>query len=183
VLGLLNDLFKNMKLEQPSLKQSLLFALLAGTVLSIFHYNFIGPSQFDTLPTIYRIADPNYLVNDLFTNSAAKYSEDIYFAKFILLLSKLAPIPIAFFILTLLSNMAIAVVTFFTATYLFKGNNWIGVIAIALVLTMDTMKLGYSGLIGLSDFIHSLSSSYLPWWLSIRRGLVNRSDLAFSHLF
>ena len=144
-----------MKLEQPSLKQSLLFALLAGTLFSIFRYNFIGLSQFDTLPTIYRMADPNYLVNDLFTNSAAKYSEDAYFAKFILLLAKVVPIPIVFFILTVLSNMAIAMVSFFTARHLFKGNNWIGVIAVALVLTMETMKLGYSGLVVRSDLIPS----------------------------
>jgi hypothetical protein len=144
-----------MKLEQPSLKQSLFFVLLAGTLFSIFRYNFIGLSQFDTLPTIYRMADPNYLVNDLFTNSAAKYSEDVFFAKFILLLAKVVPIPIVFFILTVLSNIGVAVVTFFTARYLFKGNNWIGVIAVALVLTMDTMKLGYSGLVVRSDLIPS----------------------------
>ena len=144
-----------MKLEQPSLNQSLIFALLAGTLFSIFRYNFIGLSQFDTLPTIYRMADPGYLVNDLFTNSAAKYSEDVYFAKFILLLAKLVPIPIVFFILTVLSNMAIAVVSFLTARHLFKGNNLIGVIAVVLVLTMDTMKLGYSGLVVRSDLIPS----------------------------
>ena len=133
----------------------MLFAVLAALCFSIFQYSCFGVNQFDTLPVIQRMADPGYLSNDLFTNSSAQFSEDYYFAKIILTLSKVISMPYVLFILTILTNVGMAIITLLAARHLFGNNGWIGIIAVALLLTMDTMKLGYSGMVVRSDLIPS----------------------------
>lgn len=111
--------------------------------MTLYDYYFMGHMQHEMLPVIYRIMDPDYLSNDLFTNGSELFNEDYWFSKFIIALSNFASLPVVFFTLNIVANIASALAAFFTARYFLKGNNVAGVLAVILVLCVMTMRLGY----------------------------------------
>jgi len=130
-------------MNRISIRDGVLFSTLAAVAMTLYDYYFMGHMQHEMLPVIYRIMDPEYLNNDLFTNGSELFNEDYWFSKFIIALSNLASLPVVFFALNIVANIASALAAFFTARYLFKDNNVAGILAVVLVLCVMTMRLGY----------------------------------------
>lgn len=132
-----------LSIHNISVREGVLFSTLAAVAMTLYDYYFMGHMQHEMLPVIYRIMDPEYLSNDLFTNGSALFNEDYWFSKFIIFLSQWSSLPVVFFGLNILANIASTLAAFFTARYLFKNNNLAGILAVVLVLCVMTMRLGY----------------------------------------
>ncbi|MEQ8910241.1 MAG: DUF6798 domain-containing protein [Vicingaceae bacterium] len=125
-----------------SLNRSVGFLILIGILISFYKYYYFGGMQIDMLPIIYRNLDPNFLTNDFYTNVSAIFNEDFIFAKIVGWFTQFASLPIVFFSFTLLSNVGIALVSFFTARDLSQKNNLSGLIAAILAITLSTFQWG-----------------------------------------
>lgn len=125
-----------------SLNKSVGFVVLIGVLISFYKYYYFGGIQIDMLPIIYRNLDSNFLPNDFYTNVSEAFNEDFIFAKIVGWFTHFVSLPMVFFSVTLLSNVGIALVSFFTARDLSKKNNLSGLIAAILAITISTFQWG-----------------------------------------
>ena len=116
-------------------------SVFLGIIVTLFNYSFGNNDHIEQLPIIYRTLDADYLTNDFFVNSNAGFSPRYYYSKFVGFLGFLIGIPLFFFIGTLLSNIAVSILTYLCAKTLFK-NELTGIIASAMVMVMPTIALG-----------------------------------------
>ncbi len=123
-------------------RHSFSFLLLIGTLVSCYNYQFVSMWQIDMLPMIYREVNPQYLTNDFFTNSSQLFNEDFVFASFIGFLATIIGIPLVVFLLTLSSNIGIAVAAYLSAKDLSKGSKAMGLWAAVLFLSIRTFQWG-----------------------------------------
>ena len=108
------------KIETPrTLATILLFALLAGSVLTAASYQFGLGNQVEQLPLILRAADSHWLSRDFFTNAASIFGPRSYYAQALAFASRFAPLPLLFLLLTLLCNVLVIGLTALTAYALF----------------------------------------------------------------
>jgi hypothetical protein len=112
-----------------------------GVVTTLFNYSFGDNDHIEQLPIIYRTLDPNYLTNDFFVNSTAGFSPRYYYAQFVAFFGSFLSIPLFFFIGTLMSNVAISILTFRNAMLLL-GNQRTAITAALSVMVFPTLHLG-----------------------------------------
>jgi hypothetical protein len=130
-----------------SLLAILCFSLSIGLASTLWGYRFGDGNQVEQLPIVLRAIDPSYLTNDFFTNVTADYGPRTIFAEGVAFCARLAPVSTVYLVLTILGNVAIALVTILFARDLFAGSDLAGLIAGSAVMTLKTFWLGYSNTI------------------------------------
>jgi|GEM_PF-2805001 len=121
---------------------ALSFVFLIALLTTLFDYQFVSLVQIDMLPMIYRAADPNFLLNDFFTNSSQLFNEDFIFAKLIGGLGKVFGIPSVVFSLTMIANIGISITAYFTVRDLSQDNRLSGMFAALLIMSLQTFQWG-----------------------------------------
>lgn len=124
------------------LKSGIAFAVFMGVLATLFKYYYFGLVNIDMFPVVMREIDPDFLPNDHYTNGLQAYSEDFVFAKIVASITAVFSLPITLFTLTGLSNIGIAVVTFFTCRDLANRNNLAGMMGALLIVTTATFQWG-----------------------------------------
>jgi hypothetical protein len=119
----------------------LVVSIFLGVLTTLLHYSFGNNDHIEQLPIIYRTLDPNYLTNDFFVNSNAGFSPRYYYAQVVSFFGSFMGIPLFFLIGTLLSNIAISVLTYINATLLLK-NQKTAILTAACVMLFPTLHLG-----------------------------------------
>ena len=122
-----------------------LLSILFGGITTVFRYDGYGISdQIEQLPIILRLLDVSYLPHDFFVNASAEFGPRWYFSHGIAALAGTADrLPALFWVLTLLANGSISVISFFFARSLFHKSNLAGSLAAALVMSVPAFGLGY----------------------------------------
>ncbi|MBI9036476.1 MAG: hypothetical protein JEZ03_18620, partial [Bacteroidales bacterium] len=120
------------------------FCVITGVITSIWKYSYGIGNHIEQLPIIMRAIDNTFLINDFFTNANSVFGPRLYYAEFIAQLTNFANLHEVFLILTIISNILIAVVTAFFARELFGGNNLTAFAAAGAVMFMKTFWLGSS---------------------------------------
>lgn len=118
------------------------FCLIAGGLAALWGYTYGTGDQVEQLPIILRAINPNFLANDFFTNASSAFGPRTFYAYFIALLARLAPLTSVMFALTAISNAFIAWVSAQAALRLFDGSPRAALLAAGLVLTARTFWLG-----------------------------------------
>lgn len=121
----------------------LLIVLIAVAVTLIHYIDFGTRDQIAELPIVMRAMDPDFLVNDFYTNAASGYGPRYLYARLLAAVADRATLPVIAFLLTLLINISVAGLTFYVARHLFDGSVLAGLLAVAAVMTVTTFKLGY----------------------------------------
>ena len=135
------------RLGHPELttRRLIAFALLAAllaTLLTDYRYAEVGFEEFD--PIVRRAIDPSFLANDFFTNVSEEFGPRFYSTRLIAAVSTPGSLPAFYFGLTLLINVAIAIVTGLLGRELFKSNV-AGLVGVALVMGATSFQLGGAG--------------------------------------
>lgn len=95
------------------------------------------------LPLLYRVDNPNYLINDFFLNANQnQYDPRYFYSLFLLFFLKFIPIAPLFFILTFICNALIGIASFRISNYFSNSDKGSGLIAVILVLSVSTVSLG-----------------------------------------
>jgi len=129
-------------LKKVSFRNAIYFVIFVGSIATLHNYYFFSSTQIDQWPMVYREIDPNFLINDFFTNASATFNEDFIFAKVLAWFSNLMPLYYAVFVLTLISNIGIGITSFLMARDFSGKNNTTGMLAAVLVLTLSTFQWG-----------------------------------------
>jgi hypothetical protein len=132
----------------PRFNIYLISAILFGIITTIKTYSGYGVgNHIEQLPLILRSLDSNYLLNDFFVNEGIK---SIARQNYISLISAIAGskenLPVTFFLLTLISNISISVITFLSGYKVFNNSNLTGLVASAFVMSIYTFSLGRFGI-------------------------------------
>ena len=134
----------------------ILFAVFIGTLATVLKgYAYGFSDQYEHLPILFRQLDSSYLNNDFFVNSSTDFGPRFYYARIIAALGSFCPLPTLFLLLTWLSNVLVAFVTYLAARDLFSGSNLTAMIACSMIMTLSSFSLGKLG-VG-----HQLFSNYL----------------------
>ena len=152
----------------------LLYSIFLGIISTLFHYEFGTSDQIEQLPIIYRFLDDGFLTNDFFVNSNSNYSPRYFYVAFISFLANLIELPLLFFIITLLTNCLLSIVTFKTADLLFK-NKKVNLLSVILVLTIKTVAIGsvaeiYNSFLVPSGFVFPIL--LLSFYFLLKRKLI-----------
>lgn len=118
----------------------LVMSVVTGAIASLFSYGYGNEEQ---LPKIFRELNPAYLSNDFYVNASDWFGPRFYYVKLMALLSKVAPLPVVFFVLLFAANSLMAFVTCLFARYLFAGSTFAGLVSCAAVMSVKTFYLGY----------------------------------------
>ena len=166
------------KIQFPgTTKNYVLLSVLFGILTTILTYTGYGISNHvEQLPIILRSLDRTFLVNDFFTNAATHSIARLYYARFIAMLAGSGSnLPAVFLILTLCSNIAISLISFFFARDLFHNSPLAGICASALVMSVSTFRLGWHAIIfsgTLTPTTIAIPFALAAIWLSTRGKLV-----------
>jgi hypothetical protein len=125
----------------------LLFCISAGLLATLWGYNYSAGNAEEQLPFIFRALDPTFLNNDFFTNTFDLYGPRTFFSEFIAFFARAMPLAAVLFLLTLVSNIAIAFLSAKVSNYFFPRSRFSMYLAAAGVLTLKTFWLGYSNII------------------------------------
>lgn len=139
------------------LSRYLLLCVIIASIFTFFTYRGLGyGNQKEHLPIIMRAMDPDFLANDFFTNASDGAIARSFYANVIGFLAGTEQnLPITFILLTLCTNIALTIVSFFFGRYLFLNSSPKGLLAAVLVMSISTFKLG-----GGSHFL--LTKSLIP---------------------
>ena len=107
----------------------LLYLCLIGIVFSLAGYSFGTNNQIEQLPLIMRAVDSGFLLNDFFVNANVEFGPRFYYAHFMALLTHLISIPWLYFILTCLTNISVALITYHVAYRLFRKSRLSGILS------------------------------------------------------
>jgi len=124
-------------------KAIVLTVLFAVVSTAMFYFRFGSRSQVSELPIIQRFEDPGYLENDFYVNAASDYGPRYFYAKFVAAVSTKKSLPYICYLLTLLINIFTGIVTFYFAFDIFDRSILAGLLAVGLVLSVETFLLGY----------------------------------------
>ncbi len=133
----------------------LILAALFGTITTVFTYTaYAGGNHIELIPILTRALDPTYLKNDFFTNATDGNISRLFYTKLVTTAARTEQNLLAIsFILTLLSNIAISVVTFLFAQDLFLDSNMAGIYAAALAMSVTSFALGWRATIFFNSLI------------------------------
>jgi hypothetical protein len=155
-----------------TLKRLLFFATLSGVVATLVGNYVYGENAFvEIIPMVRAVMDPTYLPGDMVAEAARSFGPRFYSVHLIAALATPTTLPVVLFILTVLVNVAIAVVVALFARDLFKSNV-AGVLAAAFAMSVTTFTLGASPTL----FTPQVVSDRLAWplgvlavWAAMRR--------------
>jgi len=162
---------RNSKLERAQRRAVILCVVLACLSTCLLYHDFGTEDQKSELPLILRAIDPGYLPNDFYTNSASEYHPRYFYAKFISLISNETSLPWVVFILTLLVNITISLVTYAMAMDFFGDCPATGLLASGLVMSVHLFRLGYHEHIVARQLLSStLAFAFiaLSFWMAFR---------------
>ncbi|MFZ0493702.1 MAG: DUF6798 domain-containing protein [Acidimicrobiia bacterium] len=141
----------------------MLFATLAGVVATLVGNYVYGENAFlEIIPMVRAVMDPSYLPGDMVAEAARSFGPRFYSVHLIAALATPATLPVVLFILTVVTNVAIAVVVALFARDLFKSNV-AGMVAAAFAMSVSTFDLGSSP----SLFTSQVVSDRLAWPLGV----------------
>jgi hypothetical protein len=84
-----------------------LFLALLGLMATVLGYRFGFGNQIEQLPLVMRALDASYLTNDFYVESASGFGPRFYYVHLVAGLARVAPLPVVFFGLTLVVNLAL----------------------------------------------------------------------------
>ena len=150
----------------------ILLVFLAAVSTFLNYRGFGRENQIAEFPILYRVMDSNYLPNDFYTNRASEFGPRYLYAKFTAFIANEDSLPLIAFLLTLLINAAVVLITFFFARDIFRGSILAGLLAALLVMTVKTFALGYWPHIYVRQLLSgSLAVPFIfaSFWAAIRR--------------
>lgn len=141
----------------------MLFATLAGVVATLVGNYVYGENAFlEIIPMVRAVMDPNYLPGDMVAEAARSFGPRFYSTHLIAALATPGSLPVVLFILTILTNVAIAVAVMLFARSLLKSNI-AGLIATVFAMSVATFNLGAWP----SLFTSQIISDRLAWPLGV----------------
>ena len=149
----------------------LFYAILIGSMATIWGYRYGDGNQIEQLPIVMRAIDPSFLINDFFTNATQAFGPRTFFAAFVAFITRLVSephglltpatfqvaLPAVYLGLTVLGNIGIAFVTARVGRDLFDGSDLAGLISAAAVMTLKTFWVSAPSTL-VSAFSHASSS-------------------------
>ncbi len=156
-----------------------IIAIIFGIFSTITKYRGFGlEDHIEQLPLILRAMDPAFLKNDFFLNaSSASIARDVYSGLMAVLAVKPVNLPILFLFLTMMANIAIALVTYSLAKTIFNRSDRAGILAAALAMSVPTFDFGWSTIIYRTILVPT--TLVIPFLLGAIYALVN-NDLFLS---
>ncbi len=148
------------------------FSIFAGILATgTLGYHFGLSNHIELLPPVLRILDPQYCLGDFAVNASAGYGHRFFFSHLCALLARGLPLSAVLLLLTLVQNIGVALVTGFAARDLHGRRTAAPLVAILLVLTLDSIQLGGAGFLrqpyGLPGTLVT-STALLALWQGIR---------------
>ncbi len=141
----------------------MLFATLAGVVATLVGNYVYGENAFlEIIPMVRAVMDPSYLPGDLVAEAARSFSPRFYSIHLIAALATPGTLPVVLFLLTIVANVATAVVVTLFARDLFKSNV-AGVVATVFAMSVVTFSLGATSHV----FASQVNSDRLAWPLGV----------------
>lgn len=124
----------------------LVTVILFGILITVVKYQGFGVAdQVEQLPLIYRAIDSNYLTNDFFVNSASVSVTRFWYSQLLAALAGTKTnLPLVFFLVTMVVNVAISVITYLFASKLFNGSAISGLYASAATMLSVTFAQGWN---------------------------------------
>lgn len=120
----------------------IIFCIIAGIFSVLIHgYSFGVGNQIDQLPLVMRAMDSSFAKNDFVVNTDSVFGPRFFYVHFLATLGKLFPLWSVFLALTLVSNIAVAVISGFFTRKLF-GSELAGVFAAVAVLSLSSVQIG-----------------------------------------
>ncbi|MEZ5918003.1 MAG: DUF6798 domain-containing protein [Parvularculaceae bacterium] len=132
-------------------RRDLLFLALIA-VLPLLGYQFGLGNQVEQFSIIRRLLDPAFLPADFYVNSASGFGPRYYYALFLSGLTRLAPFPLVILFFTVLTNFALATITFDAARRHLHATRRGAAIAALLVIVNSSFSLGLAGFIRFESF-------------------------------
>lgn len=124
------------------ISSDLVFAVLLALVSATLNYRFGVGNQVEQIPLILNRLDPGYLAGDFFVETGRAFGPRIYFVQFLAWLSKLAPLHWVYYLLTVLSNLALVLVTQWAARRIIGADRLGAALASVMVLGLASFHLG-----------------------------------------
>ncbi|HYQ72686.1 MAG TPA: DUF6798 domain-containing protein [Gammaproteobacteria bacterium] len=119
-----------------------LLAMLLALLSASLNYRYGAGVQIEQLPLILHQLDPDYLVNDFFVATGAEFGPRIYFVQLLAWICKLVPLHWAYFLLAVLSNLALVLVTQWAAYRIIGADRLGAALAAVMVLGLASFHLG-----------------------------------------
>ena len=135
----------------PVSNRDALFIMLA-TALPVLGYQFGLGNQVEQFSIVRQLSDPSFIPTDFYVNSAAGFGPRFYYSWLLSLLSGFAPLPLVIFILTCVTNFALAFISFNAARSHLHSDHLGGAIAALIVLVNGSFSLGLAGFIRFDSF-------------------------------
>lgn len=125
-------------------KYILIIISFFGIITSVLSYSGYGTSnQVEQLPSILRQFNPTYLSNDYFTNSISVNIVRKYYSQFISSISfSEKHLPLIFLLLTILSNVLIALLTYYLAYVLSNKSKLCGLLSSIIIMSISFAEIG-----------------------------------------
>jgi hypothetical protein len=142
--------------KRLNFKTLLIFSIFIASITTFLRYFPYGTdNHISELPLVLRAIDSNYLTGDFYTNVASEYGPRYYYSHLIGSMASKKSLPILFFVMVLLINISIALITFYFSRYLFKGSLLTGILAVVLVMSIKTFRMGGAPYIYVKQLISS----------------------------
>lgn len=143
--------------------------LMLVAALPVVGFQFGLGNQVEQFPLVERLADPSFLAGDFYVDSGSGFGPRTYYVWLLFVLTRVAPLPVVIFGLSLLTNFALAAVSFDAVRRHIGGDRVAGAIAAILAVANGSFALGYAGFLRFD--------SYQPASLAIPLALVGASSL------
>ncbi|MEO0895625.1 MAG: DUF6798 domain-containing protein [Bacteroidota bacterium] len=111
-------------------------------ITTLFYYRYGIYDQIEQLPIIMRAMDSSYLQNDFFVEASAGFGPRYYYSQLIANIASFIGLPLSMFLLTLLSQAGIAWVSWAAGKSLFPEQEYSGLWAAALCMSVQTVQIG-----------------------------------------
>jgi hypothetical protein len=135
-----------MKIKNQFIKTDIVvFISLIIFVKILGSYKFGLGDQTAQLPSIFRMLDDKFILNDFFVNIRENFGPRYYYNHFISFLGKFLSLELVYLFLTIIINFTIAILTYLVSMKLFNQSKLIAFISTALVLTVNPFVLGGGG--------------------------------------
>lgn len=133
----------SMNRDRSNLTDVVLFSILIGILATLYGgYAYGSGHHLDHEPVVRRAMDPTFLTNDFYTNANDGFGPRYYFSRLVAALAALIPLPFVYFLLTMVSNCLVALITALAARDLFRSSGIAALLACAVVMSIETFSLG-----------------------------------------
>ncbi len=120
-----------------------IFSILAGSLATFtLGYNYGLNNHVELLLPIMRMLDSSFCAGDFVVNAISGYEVRFYYSWICAMLARILSLPAALLVLTLAQNIGMALVTAFVARGLHGRNTLAPLVAVALVLSVESIQLG-----------------------------------------